>query len=1220
MVPQNNSLEPEHDIGTHSDPPTYNLEHASSPGMHYSQVPGPSRRSPHLTPGRPATPTRTTTSETPPPRTTSPTEGDSYVLIRESLREASISNLPADVKTLAQTALEGNMQEIRTVLDAVIGSRFQHRRQRAPAQAADQQPARDRSTKRIYNYGRTAPSRDNRVAEYKKAQDLYERSRSTLVDLILRGETLAGDHDEHPSVQEVTKHFATTFETPSSLDNEPYDEASEARQVLTPILEDEIQRAKNGWRNTAPGPDGVSVAQIKTTANATLATIYNTILYTGMVPSAWKIARTILVHKDGDKKDPANWRPLTISSALMRLFHRVLASRIGAFVSLNTSQRGFRDVDGTMANCLILEAYIQTRRAEGKSHAVITVDIQKAFDSVSHWALLRALQRFRLAEPLVAYVMANITESTTTIKVGNQTTRPIRLSRGVKQGDPLSPILFNLVMDELLHKLERKATIGGTISPGIKVPALAFADDIVLLEDTEVKVPITLDSVVAFCQARGMKLNAKKCTAMIAVAYDKRIVIRTSNRLAIQGQQVRDITAADSFKYLGREYTGQGVMRPNNANLALWLSRIDRAPLKPDQKACIVRQYIIPKVLYGLQNAKVTGKVLREADRLIKYRYKRYLHLSSHTPDQYLYASVRDGGLGLTHLRHSIPHMMHSRITNLETEEGDLTLRHALQTGFARALSLRLQQLKGAQPPNEYWRSRIEESTFSRGLERVNDDVASRNWLQSKPRGWTGRDFVRAVQLRTNNLPTAGLPSNPPDQRRCRGGCAKSETLCHVLQGCPVTHHPRISRHNEIVRKLEGHCRGRGWNVDLEPHVRHQDGTLYRPDLVIHQDECTVVCDVQVSWDGDQPLQHIYDNKEAVYNNPKFLEAARAKWPGENFAFAPYILGARGILARCNRSTIELLQMGQPLKNSTVHSVLKWGSSIHSYFMRHVTRNAGAGGGWGSSRPESQRVRPPGPRSIRPASGSSTAVRHPTATTPTSTAGPSNLPAKRTAPELPHSRAPTTNTCGPQRQSNKGEPSKPPPTDMPPTVKTNGPKILRVDFVSGPRNLPQTTGILPPLVPPSKNNQIDEHTTSAPNIAMSVPDPLRPPRVRLTQISADSPEKEPRYLLSRFREPAIYDAARLYLAYLHDAPDDVCIKGETRTSVRVRLASEGLPIGRPELLGHFLQYYRGYGMAEREATSDLEALRNSLRTERIQHLQRARESHHQYFHPLATKK
>ena len=79
----------------------------------------------------------------------------------------------------------------------------------------------------------------------------------------------------------------------------------------------------------------------------------------------------------------------------------------------------------------------------------------------------------------------------------------------------------------------------------------------------------------------------------------------------------------------------------------------------------MVKTYVINKILYGLQNVKITEKTLREADRMINYHVKNFLHPNVHIPNPALYAKIRDVGLGITELRHSIPKILHDRMCRL---------------------------------------------------------------------------------------------------------------------------------------------------------------------------------------------------------------------------------------------------------------------------------------------------------------------------------------------------------------------------------------------------------------------------------------------------------------------------------------------------------------------------------------------------------------------------
>lgn len=379
--------------------------------------------------------------------------------------------------------------------------------------------------------------------------------------------------------------------------------------------------------------------------------------------------------------------------------HRIISKRLQNAINLNMNQRGFVETDGTLANTIILDHYIRSRVEEGKEHNVVSLDVRKAFDTVSHHSILRALKRLGTDEGTIRYIHSTLSDNTTTISVGREKTRDIKVTRGVKQGDPVSPLLFNAVIDELLCLLN-SGTLGGTVTPTASCTAMAFADDVIIMADKEVNVPLILQQVEKFFSARGMSINPSKCSSLSVAACGKRCVARSNSTFKINGKWIPAISGLSTFKYLGHQYNSQGIAKPSLVNLPKWLNAISKAPLKPDQKAQLVKDHVIPKLLYGLQNSKVTGKILREADRLIKHHIKRALHLHSHTPDQFLYAKVKDGGIGIMNLRNNIPRILLGRLTRLLNNTSDQLVAEVLQAPLAYRLMHRLHNLAGEIPLN----------------------------------------------------------------------------------------------------------------------------------------------------------------------------------------------------------------------------------------------------------------------------------------------------------------------------------------------------------------------------------------------------------------------------------------------------------------------------------------------------------------------------------------
>ena len=156
-------------------------------------------------------------------------------------------------------------------------------------------------------------------------------------------------------------------------------------------------------------------------SNNILAALFNLILVSRYQPVEWRAMRTVLIPKPGkNRKDASNWRPITIGSSIQRLFHRILANRLSSLVRLNSNQRGFVTTDGTLANTLILDSLINGRTQARKGTSMISMDIRKAFDSVSHHFIIRSLRRFQISPYVIDYIQATLTSSSTVFCVGQK--------------------------------------------------------------------------------------------------------------------------------------------------------------------------------------------------------------------------------------------------------------------------------------------------------------------------------------------------------------------------------------------------------------------------------------------------------------------------------------------------------------------------------------------------------------------------------------------------------------------------------------------------------------------------------------------------------------------------------------------------------------------------------------------------------------------------------
>ena len=314
----------------------------------------------------------------------------------------------------------------------------------------------------------------------------------------------------------------------------PQEAGNEERQPtrVPKVTTEEQKTALRRLRtNRASGNDGLTAEMLQTGHEPLL--VHMSEMFSGILggdldpPAAWKVSRLSLIFKNGERDLPKNYRPVSIIPIMSKLFCVVLYLRLRDQMEAKTTpeQFGFVRGRGCRDALHILRAVTEKAGEWGEELWVATLDAEKAFDKVSHDALFGALLEGEVDFYAIACLRRLYAGLEAYVKVApGCESRAFRIARGVRQGDPLSPMLFNMLIGQVLRKVEvtwKRRGYGtriGRALTGERLTHVTFADDITLVGQTWIQIKrMILDLRVAL-QECGLSLHPSKCKVQTNVA------------------------------------------------------------------------------------------------------------------------------------------------------------------------------------------------------------------------------------------------------------------------------------------------------------------------------------------------------------------------------------------------------------------------------------------------------------------------------------------------------------------------------------------------------------------------------------------------------------------------------------------------------------------------------------------------------------------------------
>ena len=401
----------------------------------------------------------------------------------------------------------------------------------------------------------------------------------------------------------------TSINTPTETEDSPFTEES-VINIITQLPS-----------GKAPGADSIKGEMLKPIClqlTPFLTALYQLCWYTSKTPRLWRLAQVLPIHKKGPTDNPANFRPISLTSIFRKIMEKCIQDLLVSTAPvLDIVQAGFRHQRDALSQARCLhELSIMHKNHHGSPPVLLFLDVSKAYDTVNRNIIWNTLEPH--IPPLLLSLLKNLFDNVSIeILLSNQGSRQFHPNTGVLQGSVLSPILYSHYINSLPTLLRTVETQWfqneyedfqqppGLQFHGLFINCLLYADDVALIGTWDT-IPLLLQACEDHSKELGYQWNPNKCIYMSA-----------TDPLPTQLPQLYhiNIQRATTFTYLGVPFNQHGCINNNvliDSNTTATVSAMNILASIGVRARCLgkllstrfYRQFIRPKMEYGLAITK----------------------------------------------------------------------------------------------------------------------------------------------------------------------------------------------------------------------------------------------------------------------------------------------------------------------------------------------------------------------------------------------------------------------------------------------------------------------------------------------------------------------------------------------------------------------------------------------------------------------------------------
>jgi hypothetical protein len=339
---------------------------------------------------------------------------------------------------------------------------------------------------------------------------------------------------------EFLTHFKSRFERPKkvrpilNMDFPRKLTSIQQSDLESEVSNEEIKRAV--WDcgiDKSPGPDGFTFGFYrhfwKLIENDVVAAVKH-FFQSGSIPKGCNSSFIALIPKIPDAKMVKDFRPISLIGSLYKIIAKILANRLVMVLGdiVNEVQSAFVADREILDGPFILNELFQWCKSKKKHSFIFKVDFEKAYDSVRWDYLDDVLKKFGFGERWCGWIQECLRSSWGSVIVNGSPTEEFQFFKGLKQGDPLSPFIFILIMESLHISFQRVVDAGMfkgiVLDSSMQISHMFYADDAVFVGQwSNSNIDTIVHVLKCFHRASGLGINMSKSKIMWIVVNDDRV-------------------------------------------------------------------------------------------------------------------------------------------------------------------------------------------------------------------------------------------------------------------------------------------------------------------------------------------------------------------------------------------------------------------------------------------------------------------------------------------------------------------------------------------------------------------------------------------------------------------------------------------------------------------------------------------------------------------------